>query len=223
SSSFRTKLEYNNIMFIVAGEVLKRVSGKSWNEFIQQRILTPVGMINSAPDYNSASKENIIDAHAPVDGKIVSIPHDWNTVANPAGGIMSNIPDMLTWAKFLLAGGVTEKGERLISTSQLYEVWSLQMPRPVSPNNHYSTHFNGYGLGWYISDVKGYKQVMHTGGLLGTVTQFTLIPQLKLAIVVLTNQQSGAAFSAITNSIKDSYLGLENRRWVDMYSNRMTK
>src|SRR5690606_36054194 len=116
SSSFRTKLEYNNIMFIVAGEVLKRVSGKSWNDFIQQRILTPVGMVNSAPDYNTASKENIIDAHAPVDGKIVPIPHDWNTVANPAGGIMSNIPDMLTWAKFLLAGGVTEKGERLIST-----------------------------------------------------------------------------------------------------------
>lgn len=56
--------------------------------------------------------------------------------------------------------------------------------------------------------MKGYKQVAHTGGLLGMVTQVTLIPEMKLGIIVLTNQESGAAFTSITNTIKDSYLGM---------------
>jgi hypothetical protein len=71
--------------------------------------------------------------------------------------------------------------------------------------------------------VKGHKQVYHTGGLIGTVTQFTLIPDMKLGIIVLTNQQSGAAFSAITNTIKDSYLGMPQKDWVKLYGDRMTK
>ncbi|WP_435524458.1 serine hydrolase [Chryseobacterium indoltheticum] len=83
--------------------------------------------------------------------------------------------------------------------------------------------FYGYGLGWFLSDVKGHKQVQHTGGLIGTVTQFTLIPDMKLGIVVLTNQQSGAAFNTITNTVKDSYLGIADRSWLKTYGDRMQK
>ena len=66
-----------------------------------------------------------------------------------------------------------------------------------------------YEIVWFLSDVKGYKQVTHTGGLAGIVTQITVIPELKLGIIVLTNQQSDAAFTAITNKIKDIYLVLK--------------
>ena len=82
----------------------------------------------------------------------------------------------------------------------------------------YNTHFSGYGLGWFLNDVKGYKQVSHTGGLEGIVTQVTLLPELNLGIIVLTNQQSGAAFKAITNTIKDSYLGIASQDHVTNYS-----
>ena len=78
-------------------------------------------------------------------------------------------------------------------------------------------------MGWFLSDVKGHLQVQHTGGLIGTVTQFTLIPDLKLGIVVLTNQQSGAAFNTITNTVKDSYLGVQGRDWLKNYGDRMAK
>ena len=88
-------------------------------------------------------------------------------------------------------------------------------------NDSYNSNFRGYGLGWFLTDVKGgYKQVYHTGGLLGTVTQFTMIPDLDLAIVVLTNQMNGSAFNTITNTIKDSYLGYENRNWLKKYGTR---
>jgi hypothetical protein len=80
--------------------------------------------------------------------------------------------------------------------------------------------FMPYGLGWFVSDVKGTKEVSHTGGMPGMVTQVTLLPEMNLGIIVLTNQQSGSAFTAITNQIKDSYLGIKNTDRVKEYNER---
>ena len=221
---FRTTLDYNNVMFIVAGEVIHRVSGLTWAEFIEQKIMKPVGMTSSFGSYNRAkSVSNKIDAHAPVDGKAIAVPHDWNETANAAGGIMSNIKDMTTWAECLMNNFTTKDGKKLVSDKNVQQLWSLQIPSGVAMKNPYDTSFYGYGLGWFLSDVKGHKQVQHTGGLIGTVTQFTLIPDMKLGIVVLTNQQSGAAFNTITNTVKDSYLGIEDRNWLKTYGDRMKK
>jgi CubicO group peptidase (beta-lactamase class C family) len=221
-SSFRSKYDYNNNLYIVAGEVVRRVSGLTWEAFIETRILQPLGMNNSKASYNRVvNRTNLIDAHAPVNGKVEAIPHDWNETANAAGGIMSNISDLSKWVITQLNEGVMSNGNRLVSARQHREMWTIQTMIPVAPNGPYQTQFNGYGLGWVISDVKGKKQVGHTGGLIGTVTQVTLIPELKLGIIVLTNQQSGAAFLSVTNSIKDSYLGYEKRDWVGQYHKRM--
>lgn len=223
-SSFRSKFAYNNNMFIIAGEVLKRVSGLSWEDFIETKIMKPVGMKSSKASYNRVTdKSNIIDAHTRAEGKVIQIPHDWSETANPAGGIVSNVHDMMTWAKFLMNDAVTESGERLLDARLFHELWQLQTPLTVRPGDWYNSNFRGYGLGWFVTDVKGgHKQVYHTGGLLGTVTQFTMIPDLDLAIVVLTNQMNGSAFNTITNTIKDSYLGYENRNWLENYGTRNT-
>ena len=221
-SSFRSTFRYNNNMYIIAGEVLKRVSGMSWEVFIETKIMKPVGMINSKASYNRVTdKSNIIDAHTLADGEVVQIPHDWSPLANPAGGIVSNVGDMLTWAHFLMSDAVTKDGTRLLSEEQFHELWQLQTPLRVRANDAYESNFRGYGLGWFLTDVKGgYKQVYHTGGLLGTVTQFTMIPDLDLAIVVLTNQMVGSAFNTITNTIKDIYLGYEDRDWISRYGKK---
>lgn len=224
--SFRNAMDYNNIMFIVAGEIIHRISGQSWADFVEQRILKPVGMTSSYGSYNRAKKagaKNLIDAHAPVNGKSVQVPHDWNETANAAGGIMSNIKDMSTWAEFLMNGFTTKEGKKLVSDKQIQQLWQIQQPIPVALKNPYDTNFYGYGMGWFLSDVKGHKQVQHTGGLIGTVTQFTLIPDLKLGIIVLTNQQTGVAFNTITNTVKDSYLGIADRNWLKTYGERMNK
>lgn len=221
-SSFRSKFAYNNNMFIIAGEVLKRVSGLSWEDFIETKIMKPVGMKNSKASYNRVTdKSNIIDAHTRAEGKVIQIPHDWSETANAAGGIVSNVHDMMTWAKFLMNDAVTESGERLLDARLFHELWQLQTPLSVRANDSYNSNFKGYGLGWFLTDVKGgHKQVYHTGGLIGTVTQFTMIPDLDLAIVVLTNQMNGNAFNTLTNTIKDAYLGYENRNWLEQYGNR---
>ncbi|MFP4844424.1 serine hydrolase [Winogradskyella sp. PE311] len=221
-TSFRSKFAYNNNMFIIAGEVLKRVSGLPWEDFIETKIMKPVGMKNSKASYNRVTdRSNIIDAHTRAEGKVIQIPHDWSETANAAGGIVSNVHDMMAWAKFLMNDAVTESGDRLLDKNLFHELWQIQTPLNVRANDSYDSNFRGYGLGWFLTDVKGgHKQVYHTGGLLGTVTQFTMIPDLDLAIVVLTNQMNGSAFNTITNTIKDSYLGYENRNWIENYGNR---
>jgi CubicO group peptidase (beta-lactamase class C family) len=223
-SAFRTKFDYDNNLYIVAGEVVAKISGISWEEFIEQRIMKPLGLINSKASYSRVNdNKNIIDAHAPADGKVIMIPHDWNDIANAAGGIVSNITDLSKWLIMQMNDGKYGDGKVLFSKAMHDEMWSPQTILQQSQGGPYNTHFSSYGLGWFLSDVKGYKQVSHTGGLAGTVTQVTLLPELKLGIIVLTNQQEGAAFSTITNTIKDSYLGYPDRGWLKIYNDRVAK
>ena len=142
-----------------------------------------------------------------------------------AGGINSSVADMSKWVIAQLNNGKYGEGKRLFSEGVHNEMWAAQTIIPVSPTPvpPYNTHFAAYGLGWFLSDVKGYKQVTHTGGLAGMVTQVTLLPELNLGIIVFTNQQSGAAFSAVTNTIKDSYLGIPASDWVARYDERVKK
>ena len=218
-SEFRSKYDYNNNMFIVAGEILERVSGLSWEEFIETRIMKPLKFENSKASWERAkNSSNIIDAHVLFNGKVQPIPHDWSNNANAAGGIMSNLNDLSKWVIAQLDSGRYDNNKQLFSLKVQSEMWAPQTIIPVRGKNYYNTQFSAYALGWKVNDVNGYKEVGHTGGLLGTVTQVTLIPELKLGIIVLTNQQSGAAFLAITNSIKDGYLGLSGKKWVSDYS-----
>lgn len=211
-SSFRTKYDYDNLLYIVAGEVIARVSGLSWEDFIETRILQPLKMTGSVSTFSRLKNQsNVIDPHAPVNGKIEVVARDFNEAFNAAAGIYSNLTDLSKWIIMQMNNGKYGDGEKqqLFSKQVQRDMWSLQTILPVADSTTYNTHFAGYGLGWGLSDVKGFKQVTHTGGLAGIVTQITLIPEIKLGIIVLTNQQSGAAFTSITNTIKDSYFGIK--------------
>jgi len=211
-SGFRTKYDYDNLLYIIAGEVVARASGVSWEEFVETRIMTPLGMNRSAGSFERLrDKTNIIDAHVEIDGKVRAVPMSLNDMANSAGGIYSSVSDMGKWAIMQMNNGRygANLSKRIFSESVHNEMWTPQTIIPVTGKTTYKTNFSSYGLGWGLSDVNGLKQVTHTGGLTGVVTQVTLLPDIKLGIIVFTNQQVGAAFTAITNTIKDSYLGIE--------------
>jgi CubicO group peptidase (beta-lactamase class C family) len=222
-SSFRTQYDYDNLLYIVAGEVVERISGVSWENFIQTRIFKPLDIKNTYTTFREMKDwSNVIDPHAPVNGQIKVVRRDWSNNANAAGGIYTNVSEMSKWMILLLNGGKygANLEKRLISEKNFTELWTPQTIIPVKSPGSYNTHFASYGLGWFISDVKGYKQLTHTGGLAGIVTQTTLLPELNLAIMVYTNQQSGAAFNAITATIKDSYLGIKGNDRVKEYSDK---
>jgi CubicO group peptidase (beta-lactamase class C family) len=221
-SEFRTQYDYDNNLYIVAGEVIARVSGQSWEEFVEKNIFLPLGMKTSAPSFERISNfQNIIEAHAPVNGEIRVIPRNTLRIGHAAGGVYANINDLSQWVICLMNKGVSAGGKRILAESTVKEMWTPQTIIPVSNPVAYNVHFSSYGLGFFLSDVKGKFQACHTGGLEGMVTQITVIPEINLGIIVLTNQQEGAAFTAITNSIKDVYLGVSGIDWHNLLlSNR---
>ncbi|MBF9239715.1 serine hydrolase [Hymenobacter sp. BT683] len=212
-SSFRSKFDYDNNLYIVAGEVVGRVSGQSWSTFVETRLLKPLAMNRSSTSFSRLPEPtNVIDGHGSVDGTVRVVRRDLGEMIGPAGGMYSSVADLSKWAMMLLGGPGAPAS--LLKPQTQWELWSPQTILPVRPFPaayaafSYNTHFSAYGLGWFLRDVRGYKEVSHTGGEIGMVTKVTLLPELHLGIIVLTNQESGAAFEAVSNTIVDHYLGM---------------
>lgn len=225
TSAFRTKYDYDNLLYIVAGEVVHRASGISWEAFVENRLLKPLGMEKTAATFTRLKDtSNVIQPHVPVDGKLKTIPRYKLQQFNAAAGLYSSVNDLSKWVIAQLNDGKLPNGKELFSKKVHDEMWTPNTIQPNKPAAPYFTQFRTYGLGWVLNDVKGKLQVSHTGGLEGIVTQVIMIPELNLGIVVLTNQQSGAAFNAISNTIKDSYLGLPQFDHVaDLYAKTQQK
>lgn len=113
----------------------------------------------------------------------------------------------------------------LFSSANSSKMWTIQTVLPNYVSERYNTHFNGYGLGWLLNDMKGNLVATHTGGLPGMLSQITLVPDLNAGIVVLTNTESGggAVAFAITRAIMDSYFGLNDAGWIDNRAKNLAK
>lgn len=230
-SAFRTKYDYDNLLYLIAGEVIARVSGMTWEEFVEERIFEPLEMDNS---YTSLTfiknKSNVASPHLNSgEGLSLTAPEQWDPKKKngAAGSIYSNVDDLTNWMLVQLNNGKYGDNleQQLFSEENQREMWKIHTTMGVDRNPRYNSHFSGYGLGWRLRDVKGNMEVSHTGGLTGMLSKTVLIPDLDLGVVVLTNTSSGGAgvFSAVTQSIVDRYLGLEDYDWIATYAERMSQ
>jgi CubicO group peptidase (beta-lactamase class C family) len=222
ATSFRSAYAYDNVLYLIAGEVIETVSGATWEDFVAQRILKKVGMATSDVRYSAtANKGNVAGTHARVEGVVRLVKPMASDNTNPAGGINSNAEDMAKWLLVLLNEGRLRDGSRLFNEKTARELVSLVTPVPIPTQPPelagLKANFQGYALGLNVHDYQGKKVVTHTGGLPGYVSKVTLLPELNLGIAVLTNQESGEAFSSLTWHIVDHYLGAPATDWVDAY------
>ncbi|MBH0050234.1 serine hydrolase [Pseudoalteromonas sp. SWYJZ19] len=219
ASSFRSKYAYNNLMFVTAGEVVARVSGMSWNDYIEKNILQPLHMDNSRAGFSRIPKsnKNWATGHIPMDGKLHPFFVNYLEDFRGAGAIASSVSDMSQWLRTQLAGGKMPSGEQLFSEKQQAQMWHPHITSMASKSAFESYHqqFRGYGLGWSIEDYHGFKKLGHGGGILGMVSQVTLLPEKKLGIVILSNQQAFGALSAVTHEVLEDALELEDKDWVE--------
>ncbi len=227
-SAFRTKWDYDNLLYVVAGEVIARVSGMTWEQFVQTRILVPLGMDNSYAGLSMLKdKSNLASPHADVKGTLRKLDDFEEMVNGAAGGIYANADDLTQWLLLHLNKGKYGPGlkNQLFSEENHRQMWRIHTVTDVNRDPRYNSHFSGYGLGWDLEDIKGNMSVAHTGGLPGMLSKTIMIPDLNLGIVVLTNTAEGGAgvFMAVTNTIVDSYLGLDNFKWTDKYAAMFTQ
>src|SRR5574341_1263308 len=223
ATSFRSAYAYDNVLYSVAGEVIETVSGQTWEDFIQSRILARVGMTGSTVRHSApAAGGNVATTHAPIDGKVRPIAPFASDNTNPAGGINSSAADISKWLRVQLDSGRLADGSRLFSPRTTFELWSIVTPYRVGrlPPElaGLQASFAGYGLGFELRDFRGHKLVSHTGGLPGYVSRIALVPDRRLGIAVFTNQESGEAFQAITYRLLDHFLGATPRDWVAVFA-----
>jgi CubicO group peptidase (beta-lactamase class C family) len=225
-TGFRSTFAYDNILYLVAGEVIRAVSGMSWEQFIKNRMLDKLGMTETIDRISQLTRQpNVAVSHAPIQGKVVPVTtfpgHNLGDASNPAGGVVSNAVDMARWLITQLDSGRTPSGGRLFDPTVTKALWSLVTPIGISTPPAFlkplRKNFFGYGLGFFLQDYRGFKMVWHTGGLTGFVSRVTMIPELNLGICVLTNQESGSAFNAITYHILDGYLKAPQFDWIAAY------
>ncbi len=214
ATSFRSAYAYDNVLYLIAGETIEAVSGQSWEEFVRGRILAKVGMSRSDVRHAGAGeKGNVAATHAEVNDTVRVIAPFLSDNTNPAGGIMSGAADMAKWLLVQLDSGRVSGGPRLFSVAGTRQLWREVTPIPIDPAPaglpHLRPHFYGYALGLEVRDYRGRMLLQHTGGLPGYVSKVAMIPELRLGVAVLTNQESGAAFESVVYRVLDHYLGVQ--------------
>jgi len=223
-SSFRSEYAYDNLMYILAGEVIARISGKSWEENIRDNIFKPLGMNTTKAKFSliESNNKNVARAHVPLKGKINVVGGNFIEKFHSAAAVASSVNDMSLWLKAQLNRGgyqLNNKSKQLFSEKQNQKMWQAHTIKSVSKSaaKNDKTHFAAYGLGWDLKDYHGVKLVQHTGGILGMISKVVMVPEENLALVILTNQQSGYAFNAIANDILHNYLNISDTDWVAHY------
>jgi CubicO group peptidase (beta-lactamase class C family) len=229
ASSLRSRYAYNNLGFVVVGEVVAKVAGMPWESFVAERIFKPLGMTESRISSDGIpDTANVAFPHAKgwkQDRPLEPVVRTRDQVWAAAAGLKSNVTDLARWVSLQLAQGQLPDGKQLISSKAIHEMWSLQIPtriaaKPTPGLEELRPQFAGYGLGWSLRDYQGHKVVSHGGALTGMLSTVVMVPDQKLGLVVLTNQEQGDAFNALVYRLLDHALGRPPKDWTALLEKR---
>jgi CubicO group peptidase (beta-lactamase class C family) len=221
ATSFRSAYAYDNLLYIVAGQLIEAVSGDTWEAFVRERILQPLGMTCSNAFHSlAASGANNATPHARVDGIVRPVAPMLGDNTNAGGGINSCADDLSRWLSVQLDSGLTQEGIRLFSPATTRELWKFVTPMPLDAigavPDPLHPNFRGYALGFRITDYRGMKLVSHTGELPGNWSKVAMLPELRAGVAVLLNQESDAARNAIVFRVLDHFLDVDYD-WIGAY------
>jgi CubicO group peptidase (beta-lactamase class C family) len=219
-TSFRSSYGYQNLMYIAAGKIVERVSGKTWSEFVRTRILTPLGMSRTITTVKDL-RDNFSMPHNESGGTLRALHLGNVDGATAAAGLNSSVADVAKWLRLQLGRGKYE-GKQIFSEKQSWEIWQQATAIPISQAGAKfipSRHFNGYGLGWFLWDYHGRKVVSHGGGLDGMISETAMMPEENLGLVVLTNSETPVNV-IMQNKIFDVFVNAPKRDWSAEYLTR---
>ena len=210
-SSFRTRYGYQNLMFVAAGKVVEKVSGKTWCAFLKERIFDPLGMSNTRCGFGDLGS-NAALPHNESGGKLRALWHENMDAGFGAVGIWSSVADLSKWVRTHLGKGKFE-GKQIFSEAQSWQMHQPYLTQPISEaawKGNPTRHFAGVGMGWFVYDYQGRKIINHSGGLNGMLSYTVLIPEENAGFVVLTNNES-PSFGIMMNKIRDVIVNAPKR------------
>ena len=200
--SFRSHYAYDNLMYIVAGEVAAAAAGVRYEELVRREVFDPVGLRHCrVGEWRLDQAGSVAQPHMREGDRNKVIGRDGEVVpaitSAAAGGVRCSLSDMLTWARMWLDPEARAPGQvkSWISRSQRDAMWTPHTPTPLSERQRRwdNAHFSAYGYGFRLSDVDGLLQVAHTGTLSGMYSAMTLLPEKRSGFVFLMNGEGSYA------------------------------
>jgi CubicO group peptidase (beta-lactamase class C family) len=227
ATSFRSGFAYDNILYMVAGQLIEAVSGETWEKFVAERVLKPAGMLHSTSDNDVRfATSDRAQPHARLNGALRGIGDqsrlderdDLGRSAAPAGGLAIGANDMARWLQIQLDNGALPGGSgRLFSAAAHEEMWQPVTLQPITPrpDNLKLTQpmFNTYALGWDVRDYRGAKIVWHGGAVFGFLAAVVLIPEKHVGFSILINSEDGEIINGLLFELLDHYLAQPANDW----------
>jgi CubicO group peptidase (beta-lactamase class C family) len=216
-AGFRNHYGYCNSCFLAAGEVIPKVTGVSWQQYIQDSILTPLQMTHTYTSIHHLTDTRLLSKAYTTSftGTLNQVPwDDWDNLA-PAASLISSVSDLSHWLLFQLDSG-RYNGKRIMPFSVLQTTRDINTPISSRKSSATPTHMVGYGSGVLVGDYNGRQVYWHTGGAAGMVSVVCFVPEERLGIAVLTNNDNQSLYGALRSQILDAYTGMP-------YLNRSTR
>ena len=229
--SFRSRYDYDNLLYIVAGEVAAAAGGAPYEDLLRREVFAPLGMDGCRVGaFARGDAAPLAQPHARRDGRYVSVREDGERIAatamDPAGGVRCGLDDMTRWLRAWLDPAAPAcDGTPWLSAQQRGELWRAQMlMTPSRRQREWSnTHFAAYGYGWRLSDFDGEFKVGHTGTLMGMYSLTALLPERKAGFVVLINGDAGDARSVFDQALTQRYTRPRSERGPAWYADAIER
>lgn len=228
ATSFRSAYAYDNILYMVAGQLIEEVSGQTWEDYTLAHVLRPAGMTAST----TGSAEHFATAdrafpHARLSGGLrgageqerLDERDELGRNGAPAGGMAVSAADMARWLEVQLGHGARPDGKRVFSATSAAVMWTPVVEQPIAdvPAAFAVTkpNFDGYALGWDVRDYRGAKVVMHTGAVFGFLSAVVMIPGRNIGFAILINSEDGHLIRGLIFELLDHYLGYPQAGWPE--------
>jgi CubicO group peptidase (beta-lactamase class C family) len=227
-TSFRYGFAYDNVLYMVAGQLIEAVTGETWEKFVAERVLKPAGMLHSTTD----EPERFADVdraypHARLDGGMRGVGtqimlnerDELGRNGAPAGGLTVSANDMARWLQIQLDGGrLPGQSGRLFSEAAHEQMWTPVVLEPIHalppPLKATEPMFNAYALGWDVTEYGGTKIIWHGGAVFGFLTAVVLIPEKHVGFSIEINSEDGEIIRGLMYELLDHYLGRPHVDWV---------
>jgi len=225
AGSFRSDYAYDNLLYVVAGEVAATAAGKPYAQLVREEIFQPLGMQRcQVGAWSAATVGNIAQPHQRDGDRHIAAERDPAQVSDfpsmAAGGVRCSLNDMLRWMQVLLDPA---QAPGWLDATQRQALWTAHMPMPISQRlrDWDNTHFHAYGYGWRLSDMDGQWKVAHTGTLSGMYSSLALLPDMKTGVVMLINGEGEEARTALMQAMLKHYTAPAQQHDVLHYAGLM--
>ena len=230
ATSFRSGYAYDNVLYMVAGQLIEEVTGTTWEQFVKERVFRPAGMTRSTVDSPTRlATTNRARPHARLDGAIRGlgtqgpldeIQSDLGANAAPAGGLAISANDMAKWLQIQLGKGQAKgSSTRLFSEATATEMWKPVVLQPISPApadlKPSQPMFSTYALGWTVQDYRGARLVWHGGAVLGSLAAVALLPDSNVGLFIAANSEEGELVRGLMYELLDHYLDKPRHQWPE--------